>query len=147
MCRPRTGGHPFKYWPSGKLLDLGDRHAPDTYHTPNTVGTFVKLISFILVSITKKQNLQWFFSRFRWNANVPCQINFFFFQKFFFYSKNFFFQILFPKFSFSNFFYITYIATLFLIQLCVTRWKITNFTRAIARIRIRPFQLKLGEKV
>ena len=38
VCRPRTGSHPSKYWPSEKLLDLGDRLAPDTYHTPNTVG-------------------------------------------------------------------------------------------------------------
>ena len=38
MCRPRTGGNLFKYWPSEKLLDLGDRLAPDTYHIPNTVG-------------------------------------------------------------------------------------------------------------
>ena len=28
MCRPRTGGHPSKYWPSEKLLDLSDRIIP-----------------------------------------------------------------------------------------------------------------------
>ena len=41
MGRPRTGGHPSKYWPSEKLLDLGDRLAPHTYYTPNTVGWFI----------------------------------------------------------------------------------------------------------
>ena len=40
MYRPRTGGHPSKYWPSEKLLHLSDRLAPDTYHTPNTKKYF-----------------------------------------------------------------------------------------------------------
>ena len=44
MRRSRTGGHPSKYWPSEKLLDLGDRLAPDTYHTPNTAGHFSIII-------------------------------------------------------------------------------------------------------
>ena len=39
ICRPWTDGHPSKYWPSTKLFDLGDRLAPDTYHTPNVVDT------------------------------------------------------------------------------------------------------------
>ena len=30
--------HPSKYWASAKLLDLGDRLIPDTYHTPNAVN-------------------------------------------------------------------------------------------------------------
>ena len=30
ICRPRTSGHPSKYWPSARLLDLGDRLVPDT---------------------------------------------------------------------------------------------------------------------
>ena len=38
ICRPRTGGHPSKYWLSAKLLDLGDCLVPDTYHTLNAVG-------------------------------------------------------------------------------------------------------------
>ena len=51
MCRPRIGGQPSKYWPSEKLHDLGDRLAPDTYDTPNTVGeyghySFYKLLTF-----------------------------------------------------------------------------------------------------
>ena len=42
ICKPRTGGHPSKYWPSAKLLDLGDRLVPDTYHIPNAVSPCVK---------------------------------------------------------------------------------------------------------
>ena len=34
----QDGRSPSNYWPSEKLLDLGDRRATDTYHTPNTVG-------------------------------------------------------------------------------------------------------------
>ena len=33
-----AGGYSSKYWFSVKLLDSGDRLAPDTYYTPNTVG-------------------------------------------------------------------------------------------------------------
>ena len=38
LCMPRTSGHPSEYWPSAKLLALGDSLEPDTYHTPNAVG-------------------------------------------------------------------------------------------------------------
>ena len=38
ICRPRTDGHVSKYWPSAKLLELGDRLVPDIYYTPNSVG-------------------------------------------------------------------------------------------------------------
>ena len=31
MCRTRTGGHSSKYWPSERLLDLGDSLAPTTH--------------------------------------------------------------------------------------------------------------------
>ena len=34
ICGPQTGGHPSKYWPSAKLLDLCDCLVPDIYHTP-----------------------------------------------------------------------------------------------------------------
>ena len=37
ICRPRNGGHPSKYWPSAKMLDLADRLIPDTDHTPNSM--------------------------------------------------------------------------------------------------------------
>ena len=32
LCRPRTGGHPSKYWPNTKLLDMGDRLTSDSTH-------------------------------------------------------------------------------------------------------------------
>ena len=38
ICRPRTGGHPSKYWPSAKQIDLCDCLVSDTYHAPNVVG-------------------------------------------------------------------------------------------------------------
>ena len=44
MCRPRTGVHPSKYRPSAKLLDLGARLVPDTYHTSNAVATNCNLL-------------------------------------------------------------------------------------------------------
>ena len=34
-CAGRNRGHPSKYWPSAKVLDLGDHLEPDT---PNAVG-------------------------------------------------------------------------------------------------------------
>ena len=37
-CRLRTCGHPSKYCPSEKLFDLGDRLAPDAWHTWKAVG-------------------------------------------------------------------------------------------------------------
>ena len=43
-CRSQTGGHPSKYRPSARLLDLGDRLVPDTYHTPNFVGYFWEIL-------------------------------------------------------------------------------------------------------
>ena len=42
ICRPWTGGHPSKYWPSAKLLYSCDCPVPDTYHTPNAFGFDVK---------------------------------------------------------------------------------------------------------
>ena len=37
--------HPSKYWPSAKLLDLGDRLVPDT---PNAIGSYEKVFLLIL---------------------------------------------------------------------------------------------------
>ena len=58
-----------------------------------------------------------------------------------FLSKFFFRNVLFPIF-FSKFFFFHYYIAL----LCVNWLKIINFARVIARVRMRPFQLKSGEK-
>ena len=50
-----AGGHPSKYWPSAKVLDLGDRLVPDTYDTPNAVGA--KMITNLIVNFPLNGNL------------------------------------------------------------------------------------------
>ena len=47
ICRPQTSGHPSKYWPSTKLLDLGDRLESDIYHT-EAVGYYYYYFLLIL---------------------------------------------------------------------------------------------------
>ena len=70
--RPRTDGHPSKYWSSAKLLDLSDRLAPDTYHTLNTVSWSSPLF---LYKIWKKEFIAFFFihKRIKNHSSVSCR--------------------------------------------------------------------------
>ena len=83
-------------------------------------NSFLKLLyhvqSFILGSTTKTKKNRRLCSRLRWNGNIPYGQ--IFFQCFSNLKKNVFHQLI----------------------------KNNHFARAIARIRIRPFQLKSGEK-
>ena len=50
MCKPQPGGHPSKYWPSAKLLDLGNHLGLDIYYTPNASHFLNKLHALITMT-------------------------------------------------------------------------------------------------